>query len=727
MTAVERRARSPKARAALRRPWQLAESRRQRHGGSVKYHRDSLSGLLPSLASLRVSSGFAAPHSDGGESPTDWKQRHGGSVKYHRDSPSWLPVLVAGSRPASLPHSDGGESPTDWKQRHGGSVKYHRDSVSGRLPSLASLRVHTQLSSQPYLDTDAALSSVGTASLPHSDGGESPTDWRQRHGGSVKYHRDSEYNTDHHYENAIEDHNSVAQLVILLVIIANVIVGLGTDPCNFLLSPLSGLQSRARSLKSRAALDMALHYPFPKGRSPEARAALEIERGAKVLRSSRPSLELLFLNAVPLHMSCFPLGTPLFIFIPRSLKAALRASEVRKYFFELESIANWLKVDITADGLTIMGLTITNSSVSAATGSLSTQEVANAAQFLLLEATALFRDRSHDFVTETPPSSPRSIWTFDDYPHLYASPIPSLSPSADPMPPLRRLSVDHGVLRYFFSSLVLLKSPHYPFPRGRSPEAPAAPETPVASLSSLPHSVGGESPTDLEAATRRLGEISSRLCERPPAFPRKPIQCWSQGFRLRCPHSDGGDSPTDWKQRHGGSVKYHRDSTSVLSLHTQLSSQPYLDICRGAQCWQGFAAPHSDGGESPTDWKQRHGGSVKYHRDSVSGLLPSLANVRLELLSFDLGNRRSLEARAALEIDRGAPSLEPEVTLTTLPLPRCIAVERRARSLKARAALRRLSVDHGNLRSPEARAALEIERGAPSLELLFLNLHMAFL
>src|ERR1700761_2804636 len=82
-----------------------------------------------------------------------------------------------------------------------------------------------------------------------------------------------------------------------------------------------------------------------------------------------------------------------------------------------------------------MGLTITNSSDSAATGSLSTQEVANAAQSLLLEATAsLFRDRSgHDFVTETP-SSPRSISTFDDYPPLSPSPIPSLSPSADAMP-----------------------------------------------------------------------------------------------------------------------------------------------------------------------------------------------------------------------------------------------------------------------------------------------------
>jgi len=105
---------------------------------------------------------------------------------------------------------------------------------------------------------------------------------------------------------------------------------------------------------------------------------------------------------------------------------ALRASEVHAP-----------EVDVTTDGLatTIMGLTITNSSDSAVTGSLSTQEVANAAQSLLLEATAsLFRDRSHDFVTETPPSSPHSISTFDDYPPLSASP-PSLSPSADAMPP----------------------------------------------------------------------------------------------------------------------------------------------------------------------------------------------------------------------------------------------------------------------------------------------------
>src|ERR1700761_4256802 len=65
-----------------------------------------------------------------------------------------------------------------------------------------------------------------------------------------------------------------------------------------------------------------------------------------------------------------------------------------------------------------MGLTLTNSSDSAAPGFLTTQEVANAAQSLLLEATAsLSRDRSgHDFVTETLQSSPRSISTFDDYP-----------------------------------------------------------------------------------------------------------------------------------------------------------------------------------------------------------------------------------------------------------------------------------------------------------------------
>ncbi|KAJ7194692.1 hypothetical protein GGX14DRAFT_404482 [Mycena pura] len=31
-----------------------------------------------------------------------------------------------------------------------------------------------------------------------------------------------------------------------------------------------------------------------------------------------------------------------------------------------------------------------------------------------------------------------------------------------------------------------------------------------------------------------------------------------------------------------------------------------------------FRAAHSDGGKSPTDWRQRHGGSVKYHRDSMA-------------------------------------------------------------------------------------------------------------
>src|ERR1700761_7151942 len=89
---------------------------------------------------------------------------------------------------------------------------------------------------------------------------------------------------------------------------------------------------------------------------------------------------------------------------------------------------------------------------------------------------------------------------------------------------------------------------------------------------------------------------------------------------------------------------------------------------------------------------------------------------RLELLSVDHGNRRSLEARAALG---GAPSLEPEVTLTTLPLPRCIAVERRARSLKARAALRGpWGLGGHRARSLESRAA---RARRLSLELLLLH------
>ena len=49
----------------------------------------------------------------------------------------------------------------------------------------------------------------------------------------------------------------------------------------------------------------------------------------------------------------------------------------------------------------------------------------------------------------------------------------------------------------------------------------------------------------------------------------------------------------------------------------------------------------------------------------------------------------------------------------SLYLPQGIADERRARSPKEL-----LSVDHGNWRSLEGRAAFEIERGASSLELL---------
>ncbi|KAJ7073089.1 hypothetical protein C8F01DRAFT_1301002 [Mycena amicta] len=44
-----------------------------------------------------------------------------------------------------------------------------------------------------------------------------------------------EYDTEHHFENSIGDYDTVAQVTILLAVICHVIVGISTNPCNFIL------------------------------------------------------------------------------------------------------------------------------------------------------------------------------------------------------------------------------------------------------------------------------------------------------------------------------------------------------------------------------------------------------------------------------------------------------------------------------------------------------------
>jgi len=76
---------------------------------------------------------------------------------------------------------------------------------------------------------------------------------------------------------------------------------------------------------------------------------------------------------------------------------------------------------------------------------------------------------------------------------------------------------------------------------------------------------------------------------------------------------------------------------------------------------------------------------------------------------------RSPKSRAALDVERG----DQASTSATLPIPRCIAVGRRARSLKARAALRGpWGLGGHRARSLESRAA---RARRLSLELLLLH------
>ncbi|KAJ7615017.1 hypothetical protein FB45DRAFT_873871 [Roridomyces roridus] len=48
-----------------------------------------------------------------------------------------------------------------------------------------------------------------------------------------------EYNTDHHFEDPIRDLDTVAQIMILLAVICNVVMGLATDACNFLVDTVA--------------------------------------------------------------------------------------------------------------------------------------------------------------------------------------------------------------------------------------------------------------------------------------------------------------------------------------------------------------------------------------------------------------------------------------------------------------------------------------------------------
>ncbi|KAJ7189701.1 hypothetical protein GGX14DRAFT_580505 [Mycena pura] len=79
-----------------------------------------------------------------------------------------------------------------------------------------------------------------------------------------------------------------------------------------------------------------------------------------------------------------------------------------------------------------------------------------------------------------------------------------------------------------------------------------------------------------------------------------------------------------------GRYDLHRRQASAQSGRLiSPASLPPISISVSALFSVGTASmPQSDGGESPTDWKQRRGGSVKYHRDSASGLLPAVLNER---------------------------------------------------------------------------------------------------
>ncbi|KAJ7112192.1 hypothetical protein C8R44DRAFT_741898 [Mycena epipterygia] len=59
-----------------------------------------------------------------------------------------------------------------------------------------------------------------------------------------------EYDTEHHFEDPIGDHDTVAQIVILFAIISNVVIGLATNPCNFLIDAVTLIIKLTMSLSS---------------------------------------------------------------------------------------------------------------------------------------------------------------------------------------------------------------------------------------------------------------------------------------------------------------------------------------------------------------------------------------------------------------------------------------------------------------------------------------------
>ncbi|KAJ6534903.1 hypothetical protein B0H19DRAFT_1271580 [Mycena capillaripes] len=59
-----------------------------------------------------------------------------------------------------------------------------------------------------------------------------------------------EYNTEHHFGDPIGAHDTVAQIVILFAIISNVVIGLATNPCNFLIDTVTLIIKLTMSLSS---------------------------------------------------------------------------------------------------------------------------------------------------------------------------------------------------------------------------------------------------------------------------------------------------------------------------------------------------------------------------------------------------------------------------------------------------------------------------------------------
>ncbi|KAF7319244.1 hypothetical protein HMN09_00261900 [Mycena chlorophos] len=59
------------------------------------------------------------------------------------------------------------------------------------------------------------------------------------------------YNTENYFQNPVSAYNAITQVVILLAAVANIIIGVGTDPCNFLLDTVILLIRGAMSLSLR--------------------------------------------------------------------------------------------------------------------------------------------------------------------------------------------------------------------------------------------------------------------------------------------------------------------------------------------------------------------------------------------------------------------------------------------------------------------------------------------